>query len=200
MKSRIPSAPLVISSVALFVAVGGGAAVAAGWSGSEPQVKHLINQSTANNASHLGGQPPSAYLQSKHFVTSGGEHFFGLGKTVVLGKAGHFTFLASCSNDAGGAQTVTFSVKANTFAGLDGNAPASAGTVTTIHQDSDAKNSTMATPLKAGDFAQVGSASSSTEIAADGQEVDVFYNDGVNWTNAGGTTSPCFAGYTGFLG
>ncbi|HEX5192074.1 MAG TPA: hypothetical protein VFW09_04665 [Solirubrobacteraceae bacterium] len=28
---------------------------------------------------------------------------------------------------------------------------------------------------------EVGSASSSTEIAADGQEVDIFYNDGVNW-------------------
>jgi hypothetical protein len=200
MKSRIPSAPLVISSVALFVAVGGGAAVAAGWSGSEQQVKHLISQSTAGNAYHLGGQSPSAYVQSKHFVSSGGERFFGLGKTVVLGKAGHFTFLASCSNDAGGAQTVTFSVKSNAYAGLDGNPPANAGTVQMIHQDSDSKNSTAANPLNAGDFAQVGSASSSTQIAADGQEVDVFYNDGVNWKTAGGTTTPCFAGYTGFLG
>jgi hypothetical protein len=201
MKFRIPSPSLVLSTVALFVAIGGGAAVAAGWTGSEQQVKHLIGQSTANNASHLGGQPASSYLQAKHFVSSGGEHFFGLGKTVVLGKAGHFTFLATCSSDTGGAQSVTFSVKANTYGGLDGNAPsAPTGAPQTIHQDSDAMNSTAQNPLNAGQFAQVGSASSSTEIAADGQEVDVFYNDGVNWPKADGSTIPCFAGYTGFLG
>jgi hypothetical protein len=89
----------------------------------------------------------------------------------------------------------------NTYAGLDGNAPAApGGTPQTIHQDSDAMNSTAQNPLTAGQFAQVGSASSSTEIAADGQEVDVFYNDGVNWPKADGSTIPCFAGYTGFLG
>jgi hypothetical protein len=43
------------------------------------------------------------------------------------------------------------------------------------------------------------SASSSTEIAADGQEVDVFYNDGVNWPVGPGTpvAHDCFAGYSG---
>jgi hypothetical protein len=189
MKSRIPSPALVLSAVALFVAVGGGAAVAAGWSGSEQQVKHLITQSSAG------------YVQSKHFVTSGGEHFFGLGKTVVLGKAGHFTFLATCSSDSGGAQSVTFSVRSNSYADLDGTGPAGAGTLVAIHQDSDALNGTPDAPLKAGDFTQVGSASSSTEIAGpDGQEVDVFYNDGVNWPRQAGGKIPCFAGYTGFLG
>jgi len=62
-------------------------------------------------------------------------------------------------------------------------------------------DSTQTTPLKAGDFDQVGSASDSTEIAADGQEVDVFYNDGVNWPAGNGSPAHgCFAGYTGFLG
>jgi hypothetical protein len=186
MKVRTPSPALVISVVALFVAIGGGAAVAAGWSGSEQQVKHLISQSS---------------VQSKHFVSSGGEHFLNLGKTVVLGKAGHFTFLASCSSDSGGAQSVTFSVKSNTYSDLDGNGPTPAGTLITIHKDSDSLNSTTANPLTAGQFAQVGSASSSTEISGpDGQEVDVFYNDGVNWPRQAGGKVPCFAGYTGFLG
>jgi hypothetical protein len=186
MKVRTPSPALAVSTVALFVAVGGGAAVAAGWSGSEQQVKHLISQSS---------------VQSKHFVSSGGEHFISLGKTVVLGKAGHFTFLASCSNASGGAQSVTFSVKSNTYSDLDGTGPSPAGTVVAIHQDSDSLNSTTQSPLNAGDFAQVGSASSSTEISGpDGQEVDVFYNDGVNWPRQAGGKIPCFAGYTGFLG
>jgi hypothetical protein len=47
----------------------------------------------------------------------------------------------------------------------------------------------------------VGSASSSTLIAKDGQEVDVFYNDGVNWPAVGGAQAhACFAGYTGIRG
>jgi hypothetical protein len=70
-----------------------------------------------------------------------------------------------------------------------------------IHTDSDAMNSTQENPLNAGDFTEVGSASSSTEIAADGQEVDIFYNDGVNWPSGNGSSAhDCFAGYTGFLG
>ncbi|MGP0037176.1 MAG: hypothetical protein ACLP4R_21775 [Solirubrobacteraceae bacterium] len=49
-----------------------------------------------------------------------------------------------------------------------------------------------------GGFAQVGSTSSSTEISADGQEVDVFYNDRVNWPAGAGTPAhDCFAGYSG---
>ena len=76
-----------------------------------------------------------------------------------------------------------------------------AGNPVVIHKDSDADNSTAENPLNPGDFTQVGSASSSTEIAADGQEVDVFYNDGVNWpAAAGGHAHACSAGYTGLLG
>ena len=90
---------------------------------------------------------------------------------------------------------------ANTTADLDGNGPMAAGTKINIHTDSDAMNSTQDNPLNAGDFTQVGSASSSTEIAADGQEVDIFYNDGVNWPSGNGSSAhDCFAGYTGFLG
>lgn len=192
MKFRIPSPAVVISAVALFVALGGGAAVAASsWSGSEQQVKNLIGQYAVG---------------SKHFVTSGGERFIGLGKTVTLGHAGHFTFVAKCSSDPGGAQSVTFAVKSNTFADLDGNAGQTPGTLVTIHTDSDARDSTPAmngqpaNTLNPGDPAQVGSASDSTEIAADGQEVDVFYNDGVNLPRPDGSKAACFAGYTGFLG
>jgi hypothetical protein len=70
---------------------------------------------------------------------------------------------------------------ANTTADLDGNGRMSAGTKINIRTDSDAMNSTQDNSLNAGDFTQIGSASSSAEIAADGQEVDIFYNDGVNW-------------------
>jgi hypothetical protein len=55
-----------------------------------------------------------------------------------------------------------------------------ADTKINIHTDRDALNSTPASPLNPGDFTQVGSASSSTEIAADDQEADIFYNGGVN--------------------
>jgi hypothetical protein len=203
MKVRIPSASVVISAIALFAAVGGGAALAAGWSGSERQVKQLISRSTAKNAKHLGGQSPKAYLRAKHFVSSQGEHFLNVGQTVTLGKAGHFKFTASCTNPSGkpGGQQVTFDVTADTTAGLDGNPPQGGGNLVNIHTNSDALDSTPTKPLNPGDFDQVGSASSSTEIAADGQEVDVFYNDGVNWPSVNGTSAhSCFAGYTGFLG
>jgi hypothetical protein len=94
---------------------------------------------------------------------------------------------------------VTFNVSTDTYAGLDGNGPGTGPQ--TIHTDSDAMNSTADNPLQPGAFTQVGSASSSTEIAGpDGQEVDIFYNDGVNWPRAHNGTIPCFAGYTGFLG
>jgi hypothetical protein len=201
MKRRIPSAPVVLSSVALFASVGGGAALAAGWSGSEHQVKDLVAHSTVDNARHLGGQPAAYYLAAKHFVSSGGEHFFAPGQSVTLGKAGHFTFTASCTSATGGSQEVSFNVVSNHTADLDGTGPMPAGTPVVIHKDSDADNSTTDAPLKPGDFTQVGSASSSTEIATDGQQVDVFYNDGVNWPAAGHSPAHgCFAGYTGFLG
>jgi hypothetical protein len=133
--------------------------------------------------------------------SSGGEHFIAPGQTVTLGKAGHFTFTASCTDATDGSQEVSFNVVANTVADLDGTGPVAADTPVVIHKDSDADNSTPDAPLKSGDFTQVGSASSSTEIAADGQEVDVFYNDGVNWPATGATPShACFAGYTGLLG
>ena len=186
---RLLSPSFVLSLVALFVALGGGAAVAA--------------TQLANNAAHLGGQPPSYYLASKHFVSSGGEKFLKVGQTKVLGHAGHFTFSSTCSDPSGkpGAQQVTFDVVSNVTADQDGNGgPQAAGTMINIHTNSDAMDSTTQNPLNAGDFDQVGSASDSTEIAADGQEVDVFYNDGVNWKAPNGTTHDCFAGFTGFLG
>ena len=197
MKFRLPSPSLVLSVVALFVALGGGAAFAA--------------SQFANNAGHLGGRAPSYYLASKHFVSSGGEHFLRVGqKNVVLGHAGHFTFLASCeyatnngvTDTSPGSQQVLFDVISNTTADQDANGgPQPAGTDINIHTNSDALDSTQAAPLKAGDFDQVGSASDSTEIAADGQEVDVFYNDGVNWPAGNGSHAhDCFAGYTGFMG
>ena len=192
MRIHLPrSTPsLVISIGALFIALGGTGYAA-------------VVVSTANNAKHLGGQPPSAYLQSRHFAYSHGETFFSVGHTVTRGSNGHFPFTASCTNPSGtpGAQQVTFDVRANTTADLDGNGPMPAGTKINIHTDSDALNSTSTNTLKAGDFTQVGSASSSTEIAADGQEADIFYNDGVNWPAGNGSAAhDCFAGYTGFIG
>jgi hypothetical protein len=187
MKFRLPSPSLVLSIVALFLALGGGAAFAA----------------TQLNAAQLGGKPPTYYLPGKYVVNSGGEHFLRVGQTKVLGHAGHFTFSSSCTDPSGqaGAQQVTFDVTANTTADLDGNGPMAAGTKINIHTDSDSLNTTQQNPLNAGDFTQVGSASSSTEIAADGQEVDVFYNDGVNWPAGNGSSAhACFAGYTGFMG
>lgn len=184
MRFRLPSPSLILSIVALFVALGGGAAMAA---------------NAFVNANQLGGKSPGYYLPAKHFVSSGGEHFFGLGQTVTLGHAGHFTFTATCSSDPGGAQSVAFKVSTNTYADLDGNGPGTGPQ--TIHTDSDAMNSTSTNMLKPGDFTQVGSASSSTEIAGpDRQEVDIFYNDGVNWPKQNGSKIPCFAGYTGFMG
>jgi len=128
-------------------------------------------------------------------IGSDGEHFLSIGQTVVLGTVGHFTFSSTCSNPSGmsGGQQVTFDVTADTYADLDGNGPMPAGTKINIHTDSDALDN-----QPVGGFAQVGSASDSTEISADGQEVDVFYNDGVNWPAGAGTPAhDCFAGYSG---
>jgi hypothetical protein len=146
-------------------------------------------------------KPPSYYQQARHFAYSHGERFFSVGHTVTLGRNGHFTFTATCSKDGTGQNQVTFDVRANTTADLDGTGPAPAGTKVNIHTNSDALDTATATPLKPGDFDQVGSASSSTEIAADGQEADVFYNDGVNWPAGNGSSAhDCFAGYTGSIG
>jgi hypothetical protein len=185
MKFRLPSPALVMSMVALFVALGGGVALAA--------------TQFANNAGHLGGKAPSYYLASKHFTGSGGQKFLSIGQSMVLGHAGHFTFSATCTNPSGtpGAQQVTFDVTADTTADLDANGgPQPANTKINIHTNSDALDG-----LSAGAFDQVGSASDSTEIAADGQEADVFYNDGVNWPAGNGSPAhDCFAGYTGLVG
>jgi hypothetical protein len=179
------SAPMAISVIALFIALGGTAAAVV---------------STVDNAKHLGGKPPSFFLQYRHFAYSHGEKFFNAGQTVVLGRDGHFTFTSTCSKDKGGQNQVTFDVTANTTADLDGTGPSHAGTKVNIHTNSDALDSTTSTPLQPGDFDQVGSASSSTEIAADGQEADIFYNDGVNWPAGNGSSAhDCFAGYTGLI-
>ena len=189
MKIRIPrSAPAVaISVIALFAALGGTGYAA-------------VTVANSFNSKHLGGQPPSYYLPSHDFVSSHGARFLSAGQTTTLGEAGHFTFSAECTRNSAGETVVAFDVTANTTADLDGNGPSAAGTKVTIHEDSDAMDSTTETPLKNGDFAQVGSASSSTEIAADGEEADIFYNDGVNWPAGNGSRAhDCFAGYTGFL-
>jgi hypothetical protein len=138
----------------------------------------------------------NGYGAARQVASSGGERFLRAGQTVRLGKVGHFTFSASCMKDADGQNVATFDVIADTTAALDGNAPAPAGTAVNIHTNSDALDG-----KDPGEFDQVGSASDSTQIAKDGQEVDVFYNDGVNWSNAGGSQPrDCFAGYTGILG
>jgi hypothetical protein len=203
MKLRIPSPAVAISSAALLLAAGGGgtAIAASDWNPSRQAVEQLISHSTAGNATHFAGLGPQHFVGAQHFATSRGEHFLSAGQTVVLGTAGHFTFSSTCSKDSGGQNQVTFDVTANTTADLDGNGPMPAGTKINIHTDSDALNSTPDNPLSPGAFTQVGSASGSTEIAADGQEVDVFYNDGVNWPAGGnGQSHDCFAGYTGFMG
>jgi hypothetical protein len=188
MSFRIPrpSLSIAIAVLALFIALGGTAAAVV---------------STVNNARHLGGKPPSYYQQARHFAYSHGERFLSAGHTVTLGKNGHFTFTSTCSKDSTGQNQVTFDVTANTTADLDGTGPMPAGTKVNIHTNSDALDTSTATPLKPGAFDQVGSASSSTEIAADGQEADVFYNDGVNWPAGNGSPAhDCFAGYTGSIG
>ena len=189
MKIRFPrvSPSFAVSACALFIVLGG-----TGYAAS-----FVAN---ANNAQHLGGQSPAYYLASKHFISSHGERFLAAGHTMTLGQNGHFTFTATCMKDASGQNVVSFDVTANTTADLDGTGPTAGGNQVTIHEDSDALDSTKENELKGGDFAQVGSASSSTEIASDGEEADVFYNDGVNWPAGHGSQShDCFAGYTGFI-
>jgi hypothetical protein len=178
---------MIVSVAALFIALGGTGYAA-------------VVIATANNAKHFGGRPPSFFLQYRHFAYSHGERFFSAGHTVTLGRNGHFTFTATCSKDNTGQNQVTFDVTANTTADLDGTGPAPAGTKVNIHTNSDALDSTTSAPLNPGDFDQVGSASSSTELAADGQEADIFYNDGVNWPAGNGSSAhDCFAGYSGLV-
>ncbi|MFN8110479.1 MAG: hypothetical protein U0Y82_11645 [Thermoleophilia bacterium] len=167
---------LILAAASLTIALGASGYAAASY-GTQPATS-----------------PATAAPRTPYAVSSHGVHFFNAGQQVRLGKAGHFTFVAGCKKVNGGNQ-VTIAVVADTLAGLDGNAPAPAGTLAVIHQNSDALDSTPDKPLNNGDFDQVASASSSTEIAQDGQEVDIFYTDGVN-----GFGHDCFAGYTGVRG
>ena len=181
-----PGAPLAVSAAALFIALGG-TGYAAGF------------VAFANNAAHLGGNSARYYAPAHEVISSHGEHFLSAGQTANLGESGDFKFTATCTKDSKGQNLVSFQVVANTTADLDGNGPMAAGNTVTIHEDSDALDSTPEHALEPGAFAQVGSASSSTEISADGEEQDVFYNDGVNWPAGHSSRSyDCFAGYTGF--
>jgi hypothetical protein len=197
-----PGPSTIISCVALFAALGG-TSYAAGMSMSSGMHSHPMSDTSRGAgmwANHLGGLPASDYLLSRHVVSSRGVRFLRQGQMVDFATAGHFTFYATCSMAASGAQTVTFGVKSNTTADMDGNGPMPAGSSVVIHQDSDQLNSTSSSPLTAGQFTQVASASSSTEIANGGQEVDVFYTDGVNWGGSSGIPyHACFAGYNGIL-
>jgi hypothetical protein len=151
-----------------------------------------VGYAAANDA-----QPPAPVPQNaaQSTASSAGVKFLSAGQTRKLGRAGHFTFSATCSK-VNGQNQVTFDVVADTAAGLDGNAPARAGTIVNIHTNSDALDGKAP-----GAFDQVNSASSSTQIAQDGQEVDVFYTDGVNWPALNGRPArDCFAGYTGMIG
>jgi hypothetical protein len=188
MKIRIPqSAPsLAVSCLALFVALGGTGYAAA-------------YIATANNARHLGGELPSSYARSNQIASSHGEYFLSAGQEVVLGKNGQFTFFAACKKE-GKENVASFDVVSSGTSDLDGNGPMAAGTKIVIHEDSDARDSTTEKPLKSGEFAQVSSASDSTEIGANGEEADVFYNDGVNWPAGNGSPAhDCFAGYNGLI-
>lgn len=204
MRFRIPrpSAAVIISFVALFAALGGSALAAGVFSKAQTrQIKHLISQGRAHNSKNLGGLPPHDYAKASQLGTSKGEKFLTAGQTMTLGKVGHFTFSSTCSKDGTGQNQVTFDVTADTTADLDGAGVVTAGTKVNIHTNSDALDTTPDSPIAPGDFDQVGSASSSTEIAADGQEVDIFYNDGVNWpAGSGSQAHDCFAGFTGLKG
>jgi len=201
MKFRIPSPSLVLGTAAMVVALGGGSYAAASGFVSDQHIKNVVSHSTAGNSKHLHGFGYNYFLPAQNEATSHGDHFLSAGQTVVLGKVGHFTFSSTCSKDSTGQNQATFDVTANTTADMDGTGPMPAGSKVNIHTNSDALDTSTTTPLSPGAFDQVGSASSSTEIAADGQEVDVFYNDGVNWPAGNGSPAhDCFAGYTGLLG
>jgi hypothetical protein len=202
-----PSPSLLLSCVAIFAAVGGTSYAAAGATGYGSSMGQSGNMPMTGGhpgnawASHLGGLPWRDYMLAKHYVSSNGVQFLNPGEGMTIGRAGHFTFKAVCSSATDGSQSVTFKVSSNVPASLDGNGPMPPGVaVPPIHVDSDKQDSTADNPLAAGDFAQVASASSSTEIAQDGQEADIFYTDGVNWGKPGTPGyHACFAGFTGFL-
>lgn len=119
-------------------------------------------------------------------TTSNGEQFLSAGqKGQKIMTIGPFTFTADCTGTPGDAQATFNVVSSQNGSDLDGVGPVPAGRVVNIHADPTAGPGT--------DFAQSPSASTSTEIAPDGTEVDVFYNDGVNLDG-----HDCFAGAVGF--
>jgi hypothetical protein len=73
--TRALTPSMAVSAVALFVALGGGSVAAAynGWS------------------------PYSHHHHAPRVASSGGVRFLRAGQTVTLGRAGHFTFTATCS-------------------------------------------------------------------------------------------------------
>jgi hypothetical protein len=147
-------------------------------------------------------------------VTSGGEQFYSAQLPLAQGQqpveqplltVGPFKFTVDCTTVLGADgktpyNQVAFNVTSSAAnSDLDGQGAVPAGTLVNIHTDSDLKpNPQGATPptpnLANGTLSQTPSASTSTELAVDGTEVDLFYNDGVNYGN-----HACFAGAVAFV-
>jgi hypothetical protein len=147
----------------------------------------------------IAGMTSSTHGQ---ITTSGGEQFLSPGQTTSLMTVGPFTYTASCTtvqSDGQSYDQAEFNVvSSQANSDLDGGGPVPAGQVVNIHTDSDLipnpQGQTPATPALAdGTFDQTPSASTSTEVAPDGTEVDLFYNDGVNLDG-----HACFAGAVAF--
>jgi len=147
----------------------------------------------------IAGMASSTHGQT---TTSGGEQFLSPGQTATVMTVGPFSYTASCTTvQSGGAsynQAEFNVVSSEANSDLDGGGPVPAGQVVNIHTDGDLipnpQGQTPVTPALAnGTFDQTPSASTSTEIAPDGTEVDIFYNDGVNLDG-----HACFAGAVAF--
>ena len=147
---------------------------------------------------NIAGEQTSTPM-SGQVTTSHGEKFFSVDQTdQPLLTVGPFRITVDCTavqSDGQSYNQVAFNVvSSEDGSDLDGTGPAPAGTVVNIHTDSDLKPNPQGAdpatpPLPNGSFSQTPSASTSTEIAPDGTEVDLFYNDGVNLNG-----HACFAG------
>jgi hypothetical protein len=94
MSTRLPHASIVIASVALFVALSGGAVAA----GIVPLAKHALTADMATNATKLGGKTP-AQLSLSLRGARGPQGIQGpAGSTAVSVHAGDFTLAASGAN------------------------------------------------------------------------------------------------------
>src|SRR3954468_78754 len=126
--------------------------------------------------------------------SSGGVKFLDGTSQIELGVAGPFHFLLTCN--VGGATQASLDVFSTVpSASLDGQLVPGANQPVNILRvnDSQANQPGTVNPNpQPGGFNQSHSASSSTELAPDGSEVDIFYNLGV-----GGLGHRCFGGYTG---